>query len=118
MSLLKNWKLILATMSVALFTACGGTSGGSDDSGSYGDDGYSESSSNGGSGKSAAAKKKEPPKEVIDQAKVDKSHKEASAITEENHKLRIQIFELKNELGIIDDVEESAEEAPAEEDAQ
>ena len=31
MSLLKNWKFLLAAMTVAMFTACAGSSGGSSD---------------------------------------------------------------------------------------
>ena len=33
MSFLKNWKLILASLTLALFTACAGSSGGSGDEG-------------------------------------------------------------------------------------
>ena len=55
MSLLKNWKLILASLSLALFTACAGSSGGSEDYSS--DDGTEYS---GGGSKSSA------PKEHID----------------------------------------------------
>ena len=85
MSLLKNWKLILATMTVALFTACAGSSGGSDDYDS------------GDSGESAQAA---APKEHVDENKLKKTEEEAVAITEENHKLRKEIFEAKNKLGI------------------
>jgi hypothetical protein len=85
MSLLKNWKLILATMTVALFTACAGSSGGSDDYDS-GDSGESVQSS--------------APKEHVDENKLKKTEEEAVAITEENHKLRKEIFEAKNKLGI------------------
>ena len=88
MSFLKNWKLILASLSLALFTACAGSSGGSSDEGGY-DEGGS-----GGSGKAAVQKEK------IDENKLKKTEDEAMAMTEENHKLRKEIFDAKNKLGI------------------
>ena len=87
MSLLKNWKLILAASTVALFTACAGSSGGSSDE-DYGDDSDSPSA------------QRSAPKEKIDENKLKKTEDEAVAITEENHKLRKEIFEAKNKLGI------------------
>ena len=86
MSLLKNWKLILATMTVAMFTACAGSSGGSSD------EDYNDSDS--------PAAQKSAPKEHIDENKLKRTEEEAVAITEENHKLRKEIFEAKNKLGI------------------
>ncbi len=88
MSFLKNWKLILASLSLALFTACAGSSGGSSDEG-----GYDEGGSSGG-GKAAVQKEK------IDENKLKKNEDEAMAMTEENHKLRKEIFDAKNKLGI------------------
>ena len=88
MSLLKNWKLMLAAAAVAMFTACAGSNGGSDDD-------YDDSDS-----PAEAAAKKAPPKEKIDENKLKKTEQEATAITEENHKLRKEIFEAKNKLGI------------------
>jgi hypothetical protein len=88
MSFLKNWKLILASLSLALFTACAGSSGGSSDEG-----GYDEGGSSGG-GKAAVQKEK------IDENKLKKTEDEAMAMTEENHKLRKEIFDAKNKLGI------------------
>lgn len=88
MSLLKNWKLILAALTVALFTACAGSSGGSDNYSSDDESSYSE----GGS--------KAAPKEKVDEDKLKKTEKEAMDITEENHKLRKEIFDAKNKLGI------------------
>ncbi|MCQ2097407.1 MAG: hypothetical protein MJY87_05615 [Fibrobacter sp.] len=99
MSLLKNWKLILATMTVAMFTACAGSNGGSDDDYSSDDESSVEASSE-NSGAKAAAKKKEPPKEVIDENKLKKTEQEATAINEDNHKLRKEIFDAKNKLGM------------------
>lgn len=88
MSLFKNWKLILAASTVALFTACAGSSGGSSSDDDYGDD----------SGTPSA--QRSAPKEKIDENKLKKTEDEAVAITEENHKLRKEIFEAKNKLGI------------------
>ena len=58
MSFLKNWKLILASLSLALFTACAGSSGGSSDEGGY------EQGGSGGSGKAAVQKEKIDVKEL------------------------------------------------------
>ena len=88
MSLFKNWKLILAASTVALFTACAGSSGGSSSDEDYGDDSGSPSA------------QRSAPKEKIDENKLKKTEEEAVAITEENHKLRKEIFEAKNKLGI------------------
>ena len=85
MSLLKNWKFLLAAMTVAMFTACAGSSGGSED---YDDNGSEESV------------RRSAPKEKVDENKLKKTEQEAVAITEENHKLRKEIFEAKNKLGI------------------
>ena len=89
MSFLKNWKLILAALTVALFTACAGSSGGGSS-----DEPGAEGGSGGGSGAAAVQKEK------IDENKLKKNEDEAMALTEENHKLRKEIFEAKNKLGI------------------
>ena len=89
MSFFKNWKLILASLTVALFTACAGSSGGGSSDG-----GYEGGSEGGGSGKAAVQKEK------IDENKLKKNEEEAMALNEENHKLRKEIFEAKNKLGI------------------
>ncbi|SHK33797.1 hypothetical protein [Fibrobacter sp. UWEL] len=96
MSLFKNWKLIVATMTVAMFTACAGSNGGSDEE--YDDDDVAAETS--GGAKTSAKKKKEPPKEVIDENKLKKTEQEATAINEDNHKLRKEIFDAKNKLGM------------------
>ncbi len=88
MSFLKNWKLILASLSLALFTACAGSSGGGSD------EGGAEGGAAGGSGKAAVQKEK------IDENKLKKTEDESMAMTEENHKLRKEIFDAKNKLGI------------------
>ena len=89
MSFLKNWKLILAALTVALFTACAGSSGGGSS-----DEPGAEGGSGGGSGAAAVQKEK------IDENKLKKTEDEAMAMTEENHKLRKEIFDAKNKLGI------------------
>lgn len=91
MKFFKNWKLIVAAMTVAMFTACAGSNGGSDDE--YEDDSDSPAAV-------SSKKKKEAPKEVIDENKLKKTEQEATALTEENHKLRKEIFEAKNKLGM------------------
>ena len=90
--ILKNWKLILAALSLAMFTACAGSSGGSDDSG---DDEYSYEDDGSGN---TVKKKKAPVK--VDKNELKDSEKEAMALTEENHKLRKEIFDAKNKLGL------------------
>ena len=80
--------MFLAASTVALFTACAGSSGGSSSDDDYGDD----------SGTPSA--QRSAPKEKIDENKLKKTEEEAVAITEENHKLRKEIFEAKNKLGI------------------
>ncbi|WP_295679677.1 hypothetical protein [uncultured Fibrobacter sp.] len=89
--ILKNWKLILAALSLAMFTACAGSSGGSEESG---DDGYSYEDDGSGN----TVKKKKPVK--VDKDELKDSEKEAMALTEENHKLRKEIFDAKNKLGL------------------
>lgn len=84
MSLLKNWKLILASLTLAMFTACAGSSGGSEE---------------GAAGEGGAAAS-QPQKEKIDENKLKKTEQEAMALTDENHQLRKEIFEAKNKLGI------------------
>lgn len=107
MSLFKNWKLIVATMTVAMFTACAGGSNGDSDDAAYDDDDSPAATADG----VKAKKKKEAPKEVIDENKLKKAEQEATAINEDNHKLRKEIFDAKNKLGMST--------APAaEEDAQ
>ena len=106
---LKKWNLVLASLSVALFTACAGSSNSeSSDTGYTGsNESTSESSSYTGynenqaeAAKPAAQAKKEPPKEVINEKTLKKTQDEAAAANEDNHKLRKEIFEAKNKLGI------------------
>ena len=107
---LKKWKLVLASVSVALFTACAGSSNSSSDTGSYTGSnesssetssytGYSENQSE--AAKPAAAPvKKEAPKEVINEKTLKKTQDEASAANADNHKLRKEIFEARTKLGL------------------
>jgi|SRR5574344_1611980 hypothetical protein len=91
MSLLKNFKLLLIASTVVLFAACAGSSGGSgssDDEVYYEDDG------------SGTGTKKAVKKEVVTEDKLKDTEKEATALTEENHKLRREIFDSKTKLGI------------------
>ena len=104
---LKKWKLVLASLSVALFTACAGSSNsGSSDTGYTGsNESSSESTSYTGYNDSEAAKpavqpKKEAPKEVINEKTLKKTQDEATAANEDNHKLRKEIFEAKTKLGL------------------
>lgn len=101
--ILKNWKLILAALSLAMFTACAGSSGGSDEGG---DDEYSYEDD----GSGTPTKKKKAVK--VDKDELKESEKEAMSLTEENHKLRKEIFDAKNKLGMP--TGSAAEEAPAE----
>ena len=106
---LKKWKLVLASVSVALFTACAGSSSASSDTGSYTGSnesssetssytGYSENQSE--AAKPAVQPKKEAPKEVINEKTLKKTQDEASAANEDNHKLRKEIFEARTKLGL------------------
>lgn len=91
MSLLKKFEFLLITGIVVLFAACAGSSGGSDSSDDevyYEDDGT-------GTGTKKAVKK-----EKITEDKLKDTEKEAVALTEENHKLRREIFDAKHKLGI------------------
>lgn len=103
MKFFKNWKLIVAAMTVAMFTACAGSNGGSDEE-------YEESDAPA----AAASAKKAPPKEKIDENKLKKTEQEATAFNEENHKLRREIFEAKNKLGMSTADDVSADEPAAE----
>lgn len=95
--IVKNWKLILAALSFAMFTACAGSSGG-DDSYSSEDEYTTETAADG----TVVKKKKAAPKKV-DKDELKESEKEAMALTEENHKLRKEIFDAKNKLGMSTD---------------
>lgn len=95
MSLTKKWKVIFASLSFALLTACAGGSSGGSDEGYSGGDGDDAAAVEGGSSSKPAK-----PKEVIDENKLKKTEDEAMAANEENHKLRKEIFDAKNKLGI------------------
>ncbi|MBQ2559327.1 MAG: hypothetical protein II565_01865 [Fibrobacter sp.] len=109
---LKKWKLVLASLSVALFTACAGSSNdsGSSDTGSY--TGSNETSSDNSSSytgysenqaeaaKPVVQQKPAAPKEVFDEKTLKKTQDEASAANEDNHKLRKEIFDARTKLGL------------------
>ena len=105
---LKKWKLVLASLSVALFTVCAGSSNSSNSDTGYtgSNESSSESSSYTGysenteAAKPAAPVKKEPPKEVINEKTLKKTQDEAAAANEDNHKLRKEIFEARTKLGL------------------
>lgn len=97
MFLLKNWKTLTLALSFMMLVACAGSSGGGSSSEDY-DSGAGPAGAGGG-------KKKE----VIDENKLKKNEQEAMALTEENHKLRREIFETKNKLGMP--TEQPAEDA-------
>ena len=105
---LKKWKLVLASLSVALFTACAGSSNASSSDTGY--TGSTESSDNSSSytgysdnnddAAPAVQAKKEAPKEVINEKTLKKTQDEASAANEDNHKLRKEIFDARTKLGL------------------
>ena len=106
---LKKWKLVLASLSVALFTACAGSSNsGSSDAGYTGSNestsesssytGYSENQAE--AAKPVVQQKPAAPKEVFDEKTLKKTQDEASAANEDNHKLRKEIFEARTKLGL------------------
>ncbi len=107
---LKKWKLVLASVSVALFTACAGSSNsGSSDTGYTGSNEAASDNSSSYTGytdnqteaaKPAVQPKKEPPKEVINEKTLKKTQEEAAAANEDNHKLRKEIFEARTKLGL------------------
>jgi len=103
---LKKWKLVLASLSVAFFTACAGSSNsGSSDAGYTGSNDSSDNSSYVQSSDNDApaqqvAKPKPAPKEVIDESTLKKTQDEATAANEDNHKLRKEIFEARTKLGL------------------
>ncbi len=109
---LKKWKLVLASLSVALFTACAGSSNsGSSDSGYTGSTettstdnsssytGYNDNDE-GTKAQQQVAKPKPEPKEVFDERTLKKTEDEATAANEDNHKLRKEIFDARTKLGL------------------
>ncbi|MCL1967471.1 MAG: hypothetical protein FWF67_06275 [Fibromonadales bacterium] len=86
--MINRLKLSLCVFTLLFLAACAGSKGGS---GSYDDD--DDEGGGGGGGKrsgQAAAPKADDIKKV---------RAEATQITEENHKLAREVFELKNKLG-------------------
>jgi len=93
----KRISLLTCAFAFMFLAACAGskTSGGS----SYYDDSDEGGSGGGGGGKSRASSEPRAPRP--DELKEAKS--EASALTEENHKLAKEVFDLKAKMGIVDD---------------
>jgi len=81
--MLNRLKLSLCVFAFLFLAACAGSKGG----GGEGDD---EGGSSGGRAAKEAAPKTEDIKKV---------REEATALTEENHKLAREVFDLKNKLG-------------------
>jgi hypothetical protein len=108
MSLLKNWKLLLAMASVILLAACAGSKGGS---------GSSESGSGSGSEEQTVTSYDENGKEIqvkkeeIDENQLKNAQTQATSLTEENHQLRRQIFQEKTDLGIATDSDSDTQSA-------
>ena len=106
MSLLKNWKLLLAMASVILLAACAGSKGGSGSSESGSGSQEQTVTSYDENGKEIQVKKEE-----IDENQLKNAQTQATSLTEENHQLRRQIFQEKTDLGIATDSDSDTQSA-------
>ena len=106
MSLLKNWKLLLAMASVILFAACAGSKGGSGSSESGSGSEQETVTSYDENGKEIQVKKEE-----INENQLKNAQTQATSLTEENHQLRRQIFQEKTDLGIATDSDSDTQSA-------
>ena len=106
MSLLKNWKLLLAMASVILLAACAGSKGGSGSSESGSGSEEQTVTSYDENGKEIQVKKEE-----IDEDQLKNAQTQATSLTEENHQLRRQIFQEKTDLGIATDSDSDTQSA-------
>ena len=106
MSLLKNWKLLLAMASVILLAACAGSKGGSGSSESGSGSEQETVTSYDENGKEIQVKKEE-----IDENQLKNAQTQATSLTEENHQLRRQIFQEKTDLGIATDSDSDTQSA-------
>ncbi len=106
MSLLKNWKLLLAMASVILLAACAGSKGGSGSSESGSGSEEQTVTSYDENGKEIQVKKEE-----IDENQLKNAQTQATSLTEENHQLRRQIFQEKTDLGIATDSDSDTQSA-------
>ncbi|MDR1830515.1 MAG: hypothetical protein LBQ76_07075 [Candidatus Fibromonas sp.] len=88
-------RLTILLCTFAFLAACAGSKGGGRTS-SYDDDDYE----GGGGGGSGGGRVREAPVRADD---LKDAHKEAVNLTEENHKLAKEIFDLKNKLGLPTD---------------
>lgn len=84
--------LLAAALSLFFFAGCAGSKGAV----SGGDGDYSEDGKRSGGGKAKATSAQE----------LDQASKEALKLENDNHKLRREIFDAKNKLGISTDSEE------------
>lgn len=106
MSLLKNWKLLLAMASVILLAACAGSKGGSGSSESGSGSQEQTVTSYDENGKEIQVKKEE-----INENQLKNAQTQATSLTEENHQLRRQIFQEKTDLGIATDSDSDTQSA-------
>jgi len=91
----KRVSLLLCACAFMFLAGCAGSKGGG--SSSYYDDSEEGGSDGGGGGK----KRGEPRVPKADELKEAKT--EAVNLTEENHKLAKEVFDLKAKMGILDD---------------
>jgi len=87
--------LLLCACAFMFFAGCAGSKGGG--SSSY----YDDSDEGGGSSGGGGGKKGEPRAPRADELKEAKA--EAVNLTEENHKLAKEVFDLKAKMGILDE---------------
>jgi len=83
--------VLFCALALLFLAACGGSKS---SRASYDDDGYEGGGGGGGGSKRAAPAKTED---------IKQANKEAVSLTEENHKLAKEIFDLKNKLGLSTD---------------
>jgi hypothetical protein len=88
--------LLLCVLAFMLLASCAGSKGGGG-SYSYDDD---DDGGGGGGGRSGGGRAAMPRADEIKDA-----HKEAVSMTEENHRLAKEVFDLKNRLGVSTDEE-------------
>jgi len=81
--MLNRLKLLLCVFAFLFLAACAGSKGGGDDS-----------EGGGGEGRRGSAEAAAPKADDI-----KKARDEATSLTEENHKLAREVFDLKNKLG-------------------
>jgi hypothetical protein len=94
----KRVSLLICACAFMFLGACAGSKGGS--SSSY----YDDSDEGGGSGGGGGGRSRGSGEERVPRAdELKEAKNEASSLTEENHKLAKEIFDLKNKLGMPTD---------------